>query len=131
MACRWRRCDGRRVGAGAFDQDLEAQRVLVLKQFVELARRHSYLLRLGIRRGGGALRGGEAECSSTCCMPQRDAPSWSQGASTSEKKHRIAPSNHLYAALAVLRLLQQLVRELAARKALATRYVSHFLAPDP
>ena len=63
MACRWRRCDGRRVGAGAFDQDLEAQRVLVLKQFVELARRHSYLLRLGIRRGGGALRGGEAECA--------------------------------------------------------------------
>ena len=63
MACRWRRCDGRRVSAGAFDQDLEAQRVLVLQELVQLARRDSYLLRLGIRRGDGALRSGEAECA--------------------------------------------------------------------
>ena len=33
------------------------------EQFAELARRDSYFLRLGIRRGGGALGGGEAECS--------------------------------------------------------------------
>ena len=51
---------GDRQLAAAFHQDLEAQRVLVLEQFAQLARSHSYLLRLGIRRGDGALRGGEA-----------------------------------------------------------------------
>ena len=81
MACRWRRCDGRRVSAGALDQDLEPQRVLVLQELVELARRDAYLLRLGIRRGGGALRGGETECTDRELL---------ESAATARRRQRIA-----------------------------------------
>ena len=81
MACRWRRCDGRRVSAGAFDQDLEAQRVLVLEQFAQLARSHPHFFRLGIGRGDGALSGGETECTDRQLL---------ESAATARRRQRIA-----------------------------------------